>query len=188
MSDWESSSQVQIGSRLSKLERTRVKGSRACSAERRIIAVGDVEIEPVVTVNAAQIVGPAFALALDAECSGIVADSAVDQRKESVRIDRADRVVVARHTPIARALTLTVADATERVDLRPVGKGGERAVAEERDVIRVGVTLPEVQLAVCRNNRVSGITSEILGPFVQQRPIGRTAILVLPGNVKESVS
>ena len=178
--------EIEIAGSLSEFERAGIKARRTRGAQGRVHRVGDVEVEAVVSVHSAQVVSPAKDIAFHAHSSRIVVDLAVDQGKEAVGINRAHVVVVGSDAPIARALAVASADAAEGVDLRAVSECRKRPIEEAAKIVHVRIALAEIHVVQKSGIGVSGISREVLWSGIGKRPVGRAAVLILSGDVKES--
>src|SRR5205823_2504297 len=160
------------------------KARRTGGTQGRIDRVADVEVEPVVAVNSAQVVSPAKDIAFHAHRPRIVVDLAVDQGKEAVGINRPHVVVVGSDAPIACALAVASADAAEGVDLGTVSECRKRRIEEAAEVVHVRIALAEIHVVQKSGIGVSGISREVLWSGIGKSPVCRSAVLILSGDVK----
>jgi hypothetical protein len=118
----------EVGRPLLELQLAVVERGRAGVAERDVGRFGRAVIERVVAVDSGEVPVEAAGLALDAAGPRRVEDLGLDVGQEAVRVDRADRAVVARAAEEAGAVGVLLGEAAEEVGFERVA---ERILAVE---------------------------------------------------------
>ena len=148
--------EVEVVNQLGEEQAASVETVLAAGPDGGVSGVGDGEAELVGTPDRANVPVPGPGLALEATTERIVDDVGIDLRKEAVRVNRADRAIVAGAAEEAGRLAVALGGATEEI-------GGDAAihrqlgVHEETVVPGLGIALPVVEAIDGGLARVEGV-------------------------------